>query len=357
MAQRLLDAARMKACLALILFAAACAVPAPVVRYEAANDQVREPAATAPSSVRVMTKDELPEGFTLDRMSLSADPGIPSLDAPHVVLGEVRIRLNTRQPRAMWLQAMQVEAAKHGANAVVVLDETGDDCYSNDDYKCRLGVAVHLSDAPPDKLAPAADVLASWLAEHKDKGAATGAPHELDLAAPKRITFTPKRGECTTVVLALDADAHVARHGTWSGVTLDAVSAADHVHRENFGGDNWGLRDRALSVNAGCAQDSSTVTVSVYAGNEGTPAGRGHAIVQLLQRKVDDATLAQMAQDEADEMEQADDEHARLNQEACDRCIDEWKLCVRLDPAVERDECPNFDHCVERAYGNPQECR
>lgn len=340
-----------------IVFAAGCGAGPTVVRYEAAPRQA-DLAITDAAAVRVITKDELPDGFSFDGNRLEADPGIPSVDDPHVVLGEVDVVLDRRQPRPTYLHAMQVEAAKHGANAVVVLDETGERCLTpGDELKCRLGVAVHLSSAPPAKLAEASDVLAGWLAAHGDKGKPAGAPRPIDLAAPGRITFTPKRGECTTVVLALGDDAHVARSGRGPDLVLDAVSTADHMHRENWGKDDWGLRDRALSVDAGCAQDASPVTVEV-ANNRGKDRapGRGKAIVQLVRRTVDDATLAQMAKDEADEIDEADEANRRINQEACDACFDEWRACVRWDPSVQRDECPGFDRCVERRYGRPREC-
>jgi hypothetical protein len=347
---------RSKYLLALAI-AAGCAVPRPVVEYEAARHQA-DLAATDPSAVRVIPADQLPDGIALDGVRLTADPGIPSPDDPHVVLGEVHVRLDTRQPREMWLHAMQVEAAQHGANALVVVDENGESCSSrHDDYKCRLAIAVHLSSAAPATFAAATDVLHGWIAAHADKGKPIGKTEAIDLAEPRRITYTPKHGECVTFVIALDDDAHVAHHGSDPTLALDAVSAADHVHRENFATGDWGLRDRALSVDAACAEDASPLTLSISARTDGTGApGRGRAIVQVVHRTVDDKTLARMEQDEADETEQADEDLSRVKQAECDRCIDEWKACVRWDPAVERGECPGYNHCLERAYTSWEQC-
>src|SRR5947207_15290127 len=89
---------------------ATMAPPPPKARFDAANPRSDLPATSA-SEIRVLTPDKLPDGFTLDRMTLYAVPGMPSSDDPHVILGEVRVDVNTRHHRAAYIPAMEEEAA------------------------------------------------------------------------------------------------------------------------------------------------------------------------------------------------------------------------------------------------------
>ncbi len=334
----------------------------PKVSYEADHAQA-DLAAVDVAQIELLTPDKLPDGLTLEdrggvAIRLLATPNRPSPGDPHRVLGEVRVDLDRRQDRETYLRAMKAEAARHGANALVVLDETGARCYSHTNAQCRLGVAVHVSTAQAVVFPSSKDALSAWLKHHGEAGT-PGNAHTVDLGKASSFELTPKRGECLTFVLALDKDARVNRINNRPVLTLETKSTALSFNRSSMVTDSWDTTDRVLVLDAGCAQGGESVVLAVTNRMVGmhTPPGTGGAIVQIVKRTVDDKTLRTKAKQLDDAVKRSDQERAAMAREACQACIGEWRRCTFYNPDIQRGECAEFNSCVARRYEHPEVCR
>ena len=331
----------------------------PRVSYEAEHAQP-DLAAVDVAQIELLTPDKLPDGFTFEdrggvAIRLAATPNRPSPRDPHRVLGEVRVDLDPRQDRETYLHAMKVEAARHGANALVILDETGAKCYSHTNAQCRLGIAVHVSAAEAVVFPSSKDVLSAWLKRHGEAGT-PGAAHTVDLGKSSSFEIMPKRGECLTFVLALDKNARVNRINNLPVLTLTTKSTALRFNRSSMEKDTWDTTDRVLVLDAGCAQGGESVVLAVTNRMVGvhTPPGTGEAIVQIVKRSVDDRTLRTQARQLDDAVKRSDQERGEMAREACQACIGEWRRCTFFNPDIQNGECAGFNLCVERRYRAPR---
>lgn len=339
----------------LVLGVAACQPPKPPV---ATYDGKASLAPVATSTVHVLTPLELPDGFHLERQDLYADPGVPSPATPHRVLGRIRVVRDKRHQRDAYLAVMQAEAAKHGANALVLVDEAGTECVDEYGHYCRLGWAVALSDAPVATFPAAREVLADWRKAHPAAGRAQGEPRVVELSAPTGFEIVPHRGECLTFVLALDTDGRPARLRDRTFLSLQTKSPYLGFNRREGSRDTFGTTERAIALDAGCAQGADPVAFAfrnTFDGNT-EPPGHGKAVVQVFVRTVDGKTLERQAKELADADRRAREANAEMQQEACDKCIGEWRRCVIADPDIEKGRCERFNRCVQRRYASPTAC-
>ena len=337
----------------LLVFLIACHPPKPpVATFDGKSDA---PVATA--TVKVLAPTDLPEGFHQENLDLYADPSVPSPAAPHRVLGRVRVVRDNRHKREDYLAVMQAEAAQHGANALVLVDEAGTQCTDPQGHWCREGWAVKLSDATPVKFPDAQAVLSDWRKSHAGLRP-HGEARTVDLTAPSFFEVVPHRGECLTFVLALDADARPARFRERTFLSLETKSKFLGFNRSEQSKDSFGVTERVLSLDAGCAQGADPVAFAfrnTFSGHT-EPPGHGKALVQVFVRNVDSKTLDKQAKDLAAAVRRADEMDAAMQQEACDECIGEWRRCVIADPDIKKGQCARFNNCVERRYASPAAC-
>lgn len=223
--------------LSLALLSCACR-PRGEARYAAEERDLKyvevghDRTALTPESVRILGRDELPEGFERDNTSrrLSVAPGFPTSDDPHVVLGEISLSekfdaseeeleaSNFESPER--LAALRVEAARHGANAVI--RSTGyyqQGAWSTSFYKASY-TAVYLSSSP--RTYPSVDELLTRL--KLPEGFHETQRVSLDLADLHTATIEVpmKRGHCYLLGLAF-SPGEVSRpsHGPDAVTTID----------------------------------------------------------------------------------------------------------------------------------------
>ena len=91
----------------------------------------------------------LAEGLTIDGLVIKARDDVPSADAPHLVLGDVRLDFLKRDAPEDATKVMAAEAGRHGANTLYVVDIDGSHWPGETRRVDRRAVAVRLSDATP----------------------------------------------------------------------------------------------------------------------------------------------------------------------------------------------------------------
>jgi len=336
----------------------------PVARFDAEHGV---PARTAidPAQVMVLTPDALPDGFLFEgKMELHVEPDFPAPADPHQVLGEVRVDVNRHHQRAAYLDVMRREAARHGANALVMLDESGDRCYARTSKKCRLGIAVHVSAAPPATRPSARDALSTWQREHGKLGQRLGAPVTVDLGQPRGAKVSARRGECITFVLALDDDVRLARVRGRAILALAARSSTERRPITSSTPAELGGRARTVELRLECAQGAAELyvypeartTLTGQRSGTGVPLGTGTAVLQAFVRRVGDRELARLAEARSDAERAYQAEQQASLAQACRECIGHWRRCVMADPDIQSGQCSPFNSCVERKYENPRAC-
>jgi hypothetical protein len=168
----------------------------------------------SPDDVRVFLRDELPEGFERDTTSreLSSAPEFPSSDDPNVILGALsltekfdastdELRENSKAlDTPERLAALKVEAARHGANAVIASGGRYQQApWSTSRYEASYE-AVYLSTKP--RAYPTVDELLKRLS--LPDGFREIQRVSLDLADLRTATLDVplKRGNCYLLALA-----------------------------------------------------------------------------------------------------------------------------------------------------------
>jgi len=332
--------------------------PARAIYQPAAESSQKKRAASNPSELRELSLGDLPAEFHFDHDKLYVEPGTPTTDDPHVVLGTIKLDAEKVSDRTQYVAMMKAEAAKHGANAIVFLDEKGERCALEGARKCRMAAAVFLSDKARAPNPSSEVALSKWLEKNKNVGAPEGPAKKVDLGDPPSFEVSLKRGDCVQVVVALDENAKVSyEHGVAKARVVMVID--DKERRVTGVTKDWGSRERVLSAGSQCAKVPHKLRFALGAPNENddTPIGSGNALVQVFRRKVDWNAI------EADrKRQQADPEYQRQRQqdilEVCGECGPEWRSCVAKDPNIRRGQCERFNSCVSRSFADvkPNEC-
>ncbi|MBK9035628.1 MAG: hypothetical protein IPL61_30950 [Myxococcales bacterium] len=314
--------------------------------YQSASGVGDAPPVAADDVMVVARAEQLPDGLRWDPAAgdrpgqrLVIDPGFPTADDPHRLLGAVAAKEGDARGRDALLAAARAEAGRHGANLIYLLDDRHD---------VVTALAVRVSAATSTERFPAA----AELLKHRPTALAdyrpSGAPIAIDLAAGAPFTVAAKRGQCFALQLALEDDARLSPALSTLSVTR---TDARKVGAVNSLAPRLDRRQRTVAGPAGCQLVDGPVELAV---GPGRALGSGRALVQVFVRTIDAAEVARRAaEEEAGFAEAAARERERAHAD-CAQC---FPLLVRCGTPDQPSSCREYTSCLARRYVKVDQCR
>lgn len=303
-------------------------------------------APVAVDAVRVIERpDDLPEGMAWHAHGrgrpaerLAVDPGFPSAEDPHRLVGAVAAKEGDNdRGRDRLLIAARAEAGRHGANAIFVLDARHD---------VVTALALHVSDATSTERFPSAAELLRRSPAQLDGYSADGPPAPVDLAVPLPIASDARRGDCLAVQVALEPDARLSPGLPGVSVTRTDARGIDAISQLSRGVQR---RQRELAGPVGCQLVDGRVELRLGPGI----LGSGKAVVQVFRRRVSEAEIAALAAKEDASFAEARARSQARAHEHCAACFPYLAGCRRPDrPGA----CPSYDRCLSRRYVRAEQC-
>lgn len=321
---------------------------APVPASEVAVFNVRELEPPLPEGIRVRMGPQVKLSERLE-----VDASYPTPEDPHRMMGGVHVKRGgyVNEPDA--LSVLAEEAGRHGANALIVVEERFD-------YVTAL--TFRLSSAQPRLAWPTAAELINTEVDYLDGFSQEGGPVTRQLQAFQPVALNAKEGRCYGLIFALDTGAAFTRHAR-RGLGF-AFTSPDGIIAKSEGmiGTDLPLSKRSHAKRIGCPRVDGPLEVDLQAQfglyRGATPEqlhdlGTGPIVIQLYSRPDSAAARDSRDAERRRQMREAQPRNQNQARDACFACSNARSSCSGPDPA----QCKPFTDCLATRATRVEECK